>query len=87
MSSTDIDDICSQLSVLFLSDANNQITDMEMEASAWLTENMPMGKSSQLLADIIKTDDNFLQECLEAFKKTCRIHEQSVGIKSHRQKA
>lgn len=68
MSSTDSEDISSQLSVLFSADDTNQTTYMEMEASSWLTENMQLGRSTQLFADIINADDTFLQDCLQDFK-------------------
>lgn len=64
--SIDPDDLSVQNSVLFSPDAMNQTTLVEWQISFW--DSAQKGSLTQLLSDIMKSGDCFLEDCLQDFK-------------------
>lgn len=64
--SADPEDLSVQNSVLFSPDAMNQNTLIEWQISFW--NSVQKGSFTQLLSDIMKSGDSFLEDCLQDFK-------------------
>ena len=66
--STDPNDLSVQASTLFSPILNNYATRLELQVSFWESERIKNGQATRLAMDIIKTDDTFLEDCLEDLK-------------------
>jgi hypothetical protein len=65
--STDPSDLSTQSSVLFSPDDLNINTLVEWKVSFWISSTN--GRSTQLATDILASDDAFLEDCLQDFKR------------------
>jgi uncharacterized membrane protein len=66
--STDPNDLCVQVSVLFFPLWNNHATRIDWQVSFWESAKIKSGHATQLALDVFKTDDSLIEDCLTDLK-------------------